>query len=92
MTLKALQAFKLKLKATGKHFQESLLNSGIKKIMSLNYSSKPIKWWNIVSKFQAKGREKQVGMEITERGDAALEVRVALLNVTYFDFRILKPF
>jgi len=43
LTLKALQAFKLKLKATGKRSQESLLTSVIKKLMSLNYSSKPIK-------------------------------------------------
>jgi len=35
LTLKALQAFKLKLKATGKHSQESLLTSAIKKCMSI---------------------------------------------------------
>jgi len=43
LTLKALQAFKLQLKATGKHSQESLLTSAMKKLMSLNYSSKPIR-------------------------------------------------
>jgi len=42
LTLKALQAFKIKMKANGKHSQESLLTSSIKKLMSLNYSSEPI--------------------------------------------------